>query len=91
VTRSWEDVPGKSVSAPEVINQNWRKSTRSIGNGQCVEVARLADGFLAIRDSMDRYGPTIRFSPGEWHTFLDGIKRLTSIFLAYEAGSEAVA
>jgi Domain of unknown function (DUF397) len=39
-----------------------------------VEVARLADGFLAIRDSADRYGPAIRFSPGKWHAFLGGIK-----------------
>ena len=73
MSRSSEDVPGKSVSNIE-ISQNWRKSTRSIANGQCVEVARLADGFLAIRDSTDRYGPTILFSPGKWHMFLGGIK-----------------
>lgn len=74
MTRSPEDAPGKSASATQAISQNWRKSTRSIGNGQCVEVARLTDGFLIVRDSMDQPGPTIRFSPAKWHIFLAGIK-----------------
>ncbi|MGH3299625.1 MAG: DUF397 domain-containing protein [Trebonia sp.] len=52
----------------------WRKSTRSIGNGQCVEAARTADGWLAMRDSTDTTGPIIVLSQGEWSSFLRKIK-----------------
>ncbi|MGH3909142.1 MAG: DUF397 domain-containing protein [Pseudonocardiaceae bacterium] len=39
----------------------WRKSSRSGGGGECVEVARLADGARAVRDSKNPTGPTLRF------------------------------
>ncbi len=52
----------------------WRKSARSIGNGQCVEAARMADGRLAMRDSTDKAGPRILLSQGEWSDFLRRIK-----------------
>lgn len=66
--------PEKRLPADEVIGLAWRKSMRSIGNGQCVEAAKLTDGRLALRDSTDKYGPIILFTPGEWHTLLKGIK-----------------
>ncbi|HEY7276338.1 MAG TPA: DUF397 domain-containing protein [Trebonia sp.] len=57
-----------------VGSSDWRKSTRSIGNGQCVEAAKMADGRLAMRDSTDKAGPVILQSPGEWLNFLRAIK-----------------
>jgi hypothetical protein len=74
MAQSMEDVPDKGMSLEEIIALSWRKSARSIGNGQCVEAARLADGRLATRDSMDTTGPLILFTRTEWHTFLRGIK-----------------
>ena len=68
------DVPGISVSADQVTSAIWRKSMRSIGNGQCVEIAQLADGSLAMRDSTDMRGPVIRFAPPAFRVFLDRIK-----------------
>lgn len=54
-------------------NLTWIKSTRSSGNGNCVEVAQLSDGVL-VRDSKDPDGPRLFFTEPEWSAFLDGVK-----------------
>ncbi|MDM4718355.1 DUF397 domain-containing protein [Micromonospora sp. WMMA1363] len=51
---------------------NWRISSRSVGNGNCVEVARV-DGRIAVRDSKDRRGPVLAFPLPAWRTFVSGI------------------
>jgi hypothetical protein len=51
----------------------WTKASLSVGDGACVEVARLSAGF-AVRHSKDR-GIAIRFSDPEWRAFLAGVKR----------------
>jgi Domain of unknown function (DUF397) len=50
----------------------WHKSTYSATNG-CVEVA-LVDGHVAVRDSKDRHGPVLVFTPVEWSAFLGGAR-----------------
>ena len=47
----------------------WRVSTRTGNNGACVE-ARYADSTVEVRDSKDRGGPTLTFSPATWTTFV---------------------
>ncbi|WP_235609360.1 DUF397 domain-containing protein, partial [Frankia casuarinae] len=44
------------------------------GNGQCVEVAFLDAGLVAVRDSKNQGGPVLIFTPGEWDAFLGGAK-----------------
>ncbi|NJP34113.1 DUF397 domain-containing protein [Micromonospora sp. HSS6-12] len=45
----------------------WKKSTRSNGGGDCVEVAAPPHAVM-IRDSKDRQGPVLSFTPPrvEW-------------------------
>lgn len=53
----------------------WRKATRSGQNGQCVEVARLADDQIGVRDSKRPDGAVLRFTQAEWDAFLDGMRK----------------
>jgi hypothetical protein len=59
----------------DLTNAQWRKSSFSGGNGGgCVEVAGNLPGIVAVRDSKDREGPALVFTPGEWRAFLDGVR-----------------
>jgi len=51
----------------------WYKSTRSSGNGNCVEVA-VVDDAVGVRDSKDRSGPVLVFTASEWRAFVAGAK-----------------
>ncbi|MEV5835821.1 DUF397 domain-containing protein [Nocardia sp. NPDC052112] len=52
----------------------WRKSTYSGPDGNCVEVAFLVDGNVAVRDTKDNgNGPLLAFTPSEWDAFLNGM------------------
>ena len=52
----------------------WVKSSFSFANGNCVQVARLPGGGIGVRDSKDRDGAVLRFTPGEWQAFLAGAR-----------------
>jgi Domain of unknown function (DUF397) len=54
-------------------NLVWRKSSASAYNGNCVEVAALAGGGVAVRDSKDPNGPRLRFTAAEWSAFTAGV------------------
>jgi hypothetical protein len=58
-----------------LADARWRKSSFSGGNeASCVEVAFLAGGEVAVRDTKDRSQPTHRFTAAEWDAFLAGVR-----------------
>ncbi|MCX4658553.1 DUF397 domain-containing protein [Streptomyces sp. SID4919] len=62
------------VGAGELGGVEWRKSRRSGGSGNCVEVARLADGGAAVRNSRDPRGPALIYTAEEMTAFIQGVK-----------------
>ncbi|WP_280453678.1 DUF397 domain-containing protein [Nocardia brasiliensis] len=51
---------------------NWRKSSYSAGQGECVE-ARLAGGQVLVRDSKNP-GPVLSFGTAAWDAFTAGVR-----------------
>ena len=64
-------IENRRADMPDLVDAVWRKSTYSTVNG-CVEIAFL-DGLVAVRDSKDRQGQTLMFTPVEWRAFIDGV------------------
>ncbi|GIJ11110.1 hypothetical protein Van01_43240 [Micromonospora andamanensis] len=62
----------------------WRASTRS-GSTDRVEAADNLPGVVAVRDSKDRQGPMLAFTPSTWPSSVDKVKRALS---AAPAGTE---
>ncbi len=56
------------------MDLHWKTSSHSTGNGLCVELAVIDDG-VAVRDSKDRDGGTLRFSAAGFRAFLGALAR----------------
>ena len=52
----------------------WRKSSVSNHQGNCVEVAVLADGGVAVRNSRFPDGPRITYTRAEMSAFVQGVR-----------------
>lgn len=46
----------------------WRKARRSMGNGNCVEVASSSTN-VVVRDSKDPNGPMLTYNTESWRVF----------------------
>lgn len=77
--------PRTARSAPDRANDahfpqssdfaQWRKSSYSGYNGNCVEVADLGAGRVGVRDSKAGAGsPALQFSSAQWAAFLASVK-----------------
>jgi Domain of unknown function (DUF397) len=58
---------------PDISGATWITS-RACNNSACVQVAHLADGLVALRDSKDVTKPAHIFDGAEWSAFLVGVK-----------------
>lgn len=58
------------------VNLPGFKKAEGSANGACVEpnLTGCPDGHIHVRDSKDRGGPQLVFSPDSWNNFLTGIK-----------------
>ncbi|MGH4013777.1 MAG: DUF397 domain-containing protein [Pseudonocardiaceae bacterium] len=52
----------------------WRKSSFSGDQGDCVEMARLPDGRIAVRNSNHPDAGIVFFTPAEMHAWIKGCK-----------------
>jgi hypothetical protein len=59
----------------------WRTSTHTAQGSSCVEIATVGKQHL-VRDTKDRQGPVLAFTPTEWTTFLNTIKSTGSTYRA---------
>ena len=64
-----------NMSATVSAGPAWIKSSLSYANGNCVEVSELEPGAVGVRNSRDREGPVLRFTPEEWRAFLGGVRK----------------
>jgi Domain of unknown function (DUF397) len=51
-------------------DREWRKSSRSYGSGQCVQVAAHSGKHINVRDSKNAHGAILTFSAIEWNSFV---------------------
>lgn len=63
--------------AARIGHHRWRRSSYSgQGGGQCVELAHLAGGFAAVRDSKDPHGPALSLTTASLAQLLDEVHSL---------------
>jgi hypothetical protein len=62
------------ISADEITGVTWRKSQRSNSQGNCVEIAELVDGSVAMRNSRHPHGPALVYTRAEIEAMILGAK-----------------
>jgi Domain of unknown function (DUF397) len=70
--RRWVDAT--AVPAERLGRVTWRKSTASNPNGDCVELAPLPSGAVAMRNSRDPRGPALIYTRSAIRALLDTVK-----------------
>ncbi|MFC8670012.1 DUF397 domain-containing protein [Streptomyces sp. NPDC057199] len=55
----------------------WWKASTSSENGACVEVARVPEGWVAVRDSKDRARGLTMVTSSAWSSFITSVTNKT--------------
>ncbi len=66
--------PPNGVSAASLPGLTWQKSRHSNPSGNCVEVAALPTGGVAVRNSRDPEGPALIYTSDEIAAFIAGAR-----------------
>jgi hypothetical protein len=66
--------PTRGLPAESLDGPNWRKSSHSGTQGNCVEVATNLPGIVAVRDSKDPEGGMLIFGQEEWTAFVAEVR-----------------
>ena len=63
------------MSRNDLSGAEWRKSSYSDGQANCVEVAAIAtgSGLLAVRDSKAKGNPGLAFTRSSWQQFIERV------------------
>ncbi len=62
------------MSTTGLSNATWRKSSRSNGQMNCVEITDLDGGHRAVRDSKHPAGPALILTTAAWSAFTVGLR-----------------
>ncbi|GAA3725974.1 DUF397 domain-containing protein [Salinactinospora qingdaonensis] len=62
------------IAAAKLENVSWQKSRRSNSKGNCVEMAKLDDGGIAVRNSRFPDGPALIYTQAEINALILGAK-----------------
>lgn len=65
---------GNGMPALSITDVIWRRSTRSGAAGNCVEVAVVDGGDIAVRNSRFPAGPALVYTRAELAAFVAGVK-----------------
>ncbi|WP_019634375.1 DUF397 domain-containing protein [Actinomadura atramentaria] len=65
---------GQELPAAGAVGLVWQKSRRSDPTGDCVELAELPDGDIAVRNSRYPDGPYLVYTRAEVEAFVGGAK-----------------
>jgi hypothetical protein len=66
--------PHNGIPASRLEGAVWRKSQRSNSQGQCVELARLDEGTVAVRNSRDPEGAALIFNVDGIRDMINGLR-----------------
>jgi NADH:ubiquinone oxidoreductase subunit len=62
------------IPSTDLENVSWKKSHRSNSQGNCVELAQLPDGSVAVRNSRHPAGPALLYTKAEIEALIMGAK-----------------